>query len=383
VQQILVPVQVDAIDPAGKIGKLAVLTMICSVTGVLGLTAGGAASDATRSPWGRRTPWLVGMALLSAGLIVLLGLQSELAGVAVFYGALWFTLNFFQAALLAVTPDRVPDNRRNLASSIFGVAGPLGAVLGVNIAAVAPSGALGHAPLAAILIATTALFVVFAREPGFAGQTARETRRPRPRLRLTLGVLRSFTSRDFSLAYGFRLLMFVGQFSINNYLLYIVQDHIGVANLPAGNARIAAGALNSLRTLTTVAAIFVGFALARRTERRKIFAQGYAVVMTAAMLAPVLSPTWSGMLAFAALGGAAMGLYSAIDLTLMSKVLPNPHAMGRDLALLVMAGASAQFVAPVLGGAAIKLLGDDALFILAALVTLLAGIVTVFIKAVR
>jgi MFS family permease len=89
------------------------------------------------------------------------------------------------------------------------------------------------------------------------------------------------------------------------------------------------------------------------------------------------------MLVFAALGGAAMGFYSAIDLTLMSKVLPNHDSMGRDLALLVMAGASAQFVAPVLGGAAIKWLGYDALFGLAALVTLGAGAVTVFIRGVR
>src|SRR5579863_2733106 len=55
VQQILAPVQVEAIDPPGKIANLAVLTMICSITGILGLAGGGAASDATRSRWGRRT----------------------------------------------------------------------------------------------------------------------------------------------------------------------------------------------------------------------------------------------------------------------------------------------------------------------------------------
>ena len=63
VQLILAPLQVEAIDPAGKIQNLAWLTMICAVTGVAGLTSGGAASDATRSRWGRRSPWLAGMAL--------------------------------------------------------------------------------------------------------------------------------------------------------------------------------------------------------------------------------------------------------------------------------------------------------------------------------
>ena len=127
--------------------------------------------------------------------------------------------------------------------------------------------------------------------------------------------------------------MFIAQFSITNFLFYILQDRIGVANLPSGNAQIAASALNSLRTAATVMAVIVGFALANRTERRKVFAQGYALLMAAAMVIPVLSPTWIGMLAFGILGGVAMGLYSAIDLTLMSRLLPNRDSAGRDLAL--------------------------------------------------
>ena len=45
--------------------------------------------------------------------------------------------------------------------------------------------------------------------------------------------------------------------------------------------------------------------------------------MAAAMIVPALSPTWPGMLIFAALGGLAMGVYSTIDLDLMSRVLPD------------------------------------------------------------
>jgi len=382
-QQILVPMQVEAIDPQAKIGNIALLTMICAVTSVFGMMAGGAGSDATRGRWGRRAPWLVGMAILSAFLTLGLGLQTRFLGVVVCCGGLWFSLNCFQAALLAVTPDRVPDSRRSLASSVFAVAGPLGAIVGVDIAAMAPSEA-GHAALAVLLVATTAAFVFFAREaPRPPARRAPEVKLPGRRLRISWGMLRSFSSRDFSLAYAFRSLMFIAQFSIANFLFYILQDRIGVANLPSGNAQIAAGELNSLRTIATVAAILLGSALANRTERRKVFAQAYAVLMAVAMLVPVLSPTWFGMVVFGGLGGVAMGLYSAIDLTLMSRVLPNRDSAGRDLALLVMAGASAQFVAPLVGGALIKLLGYNSLFLFAALVTLGAGAVTFFIKSVR
>jgi MFS family permease len=385
VQQILVPVQVEAIDPQSKIANLALLTVLCSVTGVLGLTAGGALSDATRTRWGRRAPWLVCMAAASVLLSTALGLQRGLLGIAALYGALWFALNFFQGALLAVTPDRVPENRRSLASSIFGVAAPLGALVGVNVAALAP-GEWGYASLAAMLAATTAAFVTFAREDPRFSSGARAANGPRPvgrRLTPTLALLTGFASRDFSLAFAFRVLMFVAQFSINNYLLYVLQDHIGVENLPARNAQIAAGALNSLRTLATVATIVVGAWVAHRTERRKLFAQIYAIGMAAAMIVPVLSPTWFGMLIFALLGGLATGVYSTIDLALMSHVLPSKDSAGRDLALLAMAGAAAQFLAPLLGGGLIKFLGYNELFLVAAVVTLVAGAVTFFIRGVR
>ncbi len=385
VQQILVPVQVEAADPQSKIVNLALLTVVCSVTGVLGLTAGGAVSDATRSRWGRRAPWLVCMAAASVLLSTVLGLQRDLLGIAAFYGALWFALNFFQGALLAVTPDRVPESRRGLASSIFGVAAPLGALVGVNLAALAP-GEWGYASLAAMLAATTAAFVIFAREDARLSSAARPrdgARSTRRRLTPTLALLNGFASRDFSLAFAFRVLMFVAQFSINNYLLYILQDHIGVENLPARNAQIAAGALNSLRTLATVAAIVVGAWVAHRTKRRKLFAQIYAIGMAAAMIVPVLSPTWFGMLIFALLGGLATGVYSTIDLALMTHVLPSKDSAGRDLALLAMAGAAAQFLAPLLGGDLIKFFGYDELFLVAAMITLVAGTVTFFIRGVH
>jgi MFS family permease len=141
--------------------------------------------------------------------------------------------------------------------------------------------------------------------------------------------------------------------------------------------------LNSLRTIATIVAIFVGLWFANRIERRKAFAQVYAIAMAVAMLVPAVSPTWPGMIIFAVLGGLAMGAYSTIDLDLMSRVLPSKDSAGRDLALLVMAGAAAQFLAPLLGGALIRSAGYNALFVSAAGVTLVAGAVTHFIRGIR
>ena len=378
VQAIFAPDRIEAIAPAAKVADVAWLTVICAATGVAGLVVIGAASDATTSRFGRRAPWLAAMAALSLAFAALLSQQWTVGGVALWYGALWFTLNGFQAALLAVAPDRVPERLRARASFTFAIAGPIGGLLGVNLAARLPP-SLGYFVLFGSLALTTALFLVFAAEAPFAGA---KPLHPAPG-RVRLAALSSFGSRDFALAWVFRVLMYSAQFAINNYLLYILRDYVGEATLPGHDARTAAAWVGAVRTVATLTAVFASHRLAARTSRRRVFAQGYAALMALAMLAPVLSPTWAGMLAFAGFGGLAMGAYAAIDLALMSRVLPNRHTAGRDLALLVMAGATAQFVAPAMASLLIGAFGYPALFLASATVTVAAGFVVGRLRSVE
>ncbi|MDE3175559.1 MAG: hypothetical protein KGM15_05540 [Pseudomonadota bacterium] len=368
VQAIFAPDRIESIAPAAKVADMAWLTVICAATGVAGLVVIGAASDATTGRFGRRAPWLAGMAALSLAFAALLSQQWTVGGVAVWYGALWFSLNGFQAALLAIAPDRVPERLRARASFMFAVAGPIGGLLGVNLAAHLPP-VYGYLVLYGFLGLTTALFLAFAAEGRFEGAAP-----PRAAAgRLRLAALTSFAAHDFALAWTFRLLMFSAQFAINNYLLYILRDYVGEAGLPGHDARNATGLIGAVRTATTLIAIFAGHFIAARTSRRRVFAQGYAALMSLAMLAPALSQSWTAMLVFAGLGGLAMGGYAVVDLTLMSRVLPDPHTAGRDLALLVMAGATAQFVAPTMANLLIGAFGYPALFIASAAVTVAAG----------
>ena len=135
-----------------------------------------------------------------------------------------------------MAPDRVPERLRGRASSLFAVAGPIGGLVGVNLAARLPP-ALGYLALFGAFGAATLAFVVFAPEAPFAAVKAAK---PAPG-RFRFAALSSFGSRDFALAWGFRVLMFSAQFAINNYLLYILRDYIGEANLPGHDARAATG----------------------------------------------------------------------------------------------------------------------------------------------
>jgi MFS family permease len=383
VQQIVLPLQVEQIDQSGKIGHLALIVTICSIASVVGLGAGGSLSDATRSRFGRRTPWLAGMAVASAALLVVMAWQTSLIAIVAVSAILWFALNFFQAALLAVTPDRVPASRRAMASWVFGFAGPIGALIGINMCAFASLEG-GCAALAAFLVLATAVFVVFVPEGPYAPSAT--TSPPRAKGSLLNAATRfaeSFSSPDFALAFTARALLFLGQFTVLGYLLYALQDYVGVPSLPDHSTQVAAGLVNTIRTVASIAALALTGWLMQLTNRRKLFLQIYAGMTAAAFLVPIVSSTWTGMLIFAVLSGTAYGVFASVDLAIMSHVLPARDSAGRDIGLLAVAGAAPQLVAPSLGGMLIHDFGYPTLFAFGALVTLFVGGVSAFIRSLE
>src|ERR1700748_3609762 len=70
IQQILIPLQIQKMDALHKIADLAGLTVLSAAFATVGILLGGAWSDRTHSALGRRSPWLIGMGLVSCGLMI-------------------------------------------------------------------------------------------------------------------------------------------------------------------------------------------------------------------------------------------------------------------------------------------------------------------------
>lgn len=167
--QVLLPEQVAAVDVAEKVSDLAVVTAAGAAIALVVNPLAGALSDRTRSPWGRRRPWVLGSAVLGAVALVVLGRQSSLAGVAMWWCCVQLCLNTQLAALIAVVPDRVPARQRGLVSGVVGLAQPLGVAVGVAVVSrVVTSPAVGYDVVAAVLLVTAVGFVVVVPEPPVA-----------------------------------------------------------------------------------------------------------------------------------------------------------------------------------------------------------------------
>jgi MFS family permease len=379
-QGILIPGQVASLDPANKVTSLALLTMFAAVGSMIGIPLGGALSDKTASRFGKRSPWIFGLSIISAALIIAMGLSGNLVMLGTVYTMLWLTLNMHQGAVAAILPDRIPEQRRGVASAVMGLGTPIGVLVGVNVASHV-SLRWGYAFLALFLVVGSVALVIGAPEaPSLDVSRSAE-------LSTRHGISRffeAFRERDFTLAFISRFMLFLSYFTVGGYLYYTLSDYIGIKNIPEGNVPVAVSTLLSITVIVWVfVATFCGW-LADKLDRRKLFVGVSAVGLAASMMIPIVSPTWSGMIVYSVSIGAFIGTYYAVDLAVMSLVLPSAESAGRDLGILSVATGLPQIMSSVVAGALINYLGGyTTLYLFGGFCALVSGVVVLFIKKVR
>jgi MFS family permease len=327
-------------DPASIIGTV---LPIGALGAIIGNPIFGALSDATRTRWGRRKPWLVG------GIIVLL---IGLVGVAyspnvpvliVTWMICQLASNAASAALIASFADNVPESQRGRASSIFALAQNVSILAGVYGAVLL----VGNLPVLFIvpgLIGVACIVVYVLVSPD------RNADEPRRAFSFARVVATFWTNPvknpDFGFAWWSRFLIIFASFMFTTYRLLYMEDHLGLSAKAAVPA-VAFGVL-----LYTVA-LFVGTAvsgwLSDRLARRKIFVAGSTLLFGIGLVQLALSTSVGSFYVAEVVMGLAYGVYSAVDTALVVDVLPDPDKPGKDLGVINIANSLPQSLAPALG----------------------------------
>src|SRR6185369_688815 len=212
VLQVLLPLQIERINPAVKVANLGLVSGLSAIVATFFNPLAGSLSDRTRTRFGRRPPWILGGAVLSVGTLALLGSVHTVPLVLVAWSLTQATMNSHQAALTAVLPDRVPRQRRGLASSVVGIGLPLGGVVGVVLASRLTHSLLtGYLTLAAVVVVGSVLFTAFAREPATTATTETPTVPLRQSLRRFFACL---ADHDVRCVFIGRALLVLGYFVV-------------------------------------------------------------------------------------------------------------------------------------------------------------------------
>ncbi|MEV0846080.1 MFS transporter [Streptomyces sp. NPDC049954] len=368
----------NALGDVRKAGALAAITMCGAVAHMVAQPLIGLLSDRTRSRWGSRTPWAVGGVVVVMPLLWGMGLTDSIVSLGALYTCSEVALCAAEGPLGAVIPDRVTPQARGR----FGGARGLGLMLG-TVAGQAFAGLLAdHMTLAYFVIGAVPLVFVSLRILVDPDPDNRGVALESADLRALAASFKVSPRQhpDFWWAFVGRLLTYIGFFTVYGYTLYLFEDYVGLGDDAAAKMPVFA----LIAAVTLCAITLPAGALSDRLGRRKIFILVSSVGLAVAFMIPLFLPTVSGMLALGALAGASFGCYQAVDIAVITDVLPRAESYGQDFGTFTIASLLPQVLAPAVSGGIVLLTGGyTALFPVAAICIVLGGLAILPIKAVR
>jgi MFS family permease len=102
---------------------------------------------------------------------------------------------------------------------------------------------------------------------------------------------------------------------------------------------------------------FAGGVLSDRWEKRRVFVAAGAVVLAAGTTLMALVPVVPVVIAASVLVGVGWGAYIAVDMAVLTQVLPDPETRATMLGVANVAGTLPQMLAPVLAAPIVTALG--------------------------
>ena len=379
--QVLLPEQLQDIDPKGKILALGLVSAFGAVSSLLATPVAGAFSDRTTHAWsflhlnGRRHRWTLGMALLAAICLGLIAGQTTVVGV----GILWVLFSAFQngeyASLSAAVPDHVPVNQRATVAGWVGMPQALGLVVGTALVVYVFTGRLGGYLVLAIPMVVLALPFVLAT-PDFPLDPVH--RQPMSLRTLLLSYwVNPKRHPDFGWAFLTRFLASLAIGMGTLYLLYFLRDQVHYGH-PAQGLFI----LIAIYTVLVIITAVIGGVISDRIGKRKLIVTVSGILMGVAALVLTFWETWPAAEIAAVLFGAGFGAYLAVDQALITQVLPAAKDRAKDLGIINIAIVGPAAVAGALSALLVSLGGYPTLYAATAIVAAAGSVLVWRIKSV-
>ncbi|GIF25543.1 MFS family permease [Actinoplanes tereljensis] len=349
----------------------------------------GAFSDRTRSPLGRRRPYLLGGAAVGVLALIVLALAGNIAMLTV--GWMLAMLGWANAlgALNNLMADRLPMAQRGRVAGLTGFANMAAPVIGIVIVGAVSSNNVLLFLIPGAIGVLTVIFLL--RSLGPADDRPAPPDAERPSLRAVVAAYR-FSPRafpDFAWNWAGRFVFFAGLSLNTTFIAFFYAQRLGLTvEDAAGSVALIAG----VSIIATMAGAIGGGYLTDRLGRRKIFVVGSAVIF---LVSGVVSALFAHDVPLLMLGNLlaslGMGGFSSVDQAIVLDILPHRETdAGRFMAIMQLAqqipGVLAPLAAPLLLTAGVA--GDTKnytlLYLVGGSLTLVGGLFIQFgVRAVR
>lgn len=355
---------------AARAQSLAIITSIGVVLSMLVQPIVGVFADRTRTRWGRRVPWIFFGTLVGALLLTLMRIAPSIAVLAVIYMLVQAVLNSAVGPLMTTVADRMPENRRGVASALGGFGNFFGGLIGGLGAGVffATLGLDLYFIVAAFVAFAGVMFVLFARDASSKDLVVDKFNWKE----FFVGFTIALRSRNFRWVWVARILLSFGYTVSTALSLYMLQSYIRPA-LSQAEATQLAPLLALAGVPVTLITLFVAGKLSDKLGKRRVFVIASSILMAASMLIPIVMPSIAGLFIQAVVAGLAFGIYLPVDQALFIDVLPDQRAAGRDLGVAGLGSNLGQALGPILAGVVVTVTGGYLGIWVAAFVLVLLG----------
>lgn len=207
---------------------------------------------------------------------------------------------------------------------------------------------------------------------------------------VTVGLLRLFDFNprrdpDFAWVLLTRLVMMLGIYTIQTYLLYYMRDAVGVKDPEQQTTNF----VIIVSLTSVVSALAAGWLSDRFGRKRMVYFSGGFMALVGFIF--IITHSLPIVLAAGGIFGLGYGAYQSVDWALVADVLPSRHNYARDMGVWNISLSLPQVIAPVIGGPLIDsfaraghpIIGYQVIFGLAILYCLIGTVAVRNIRGVK
>lgn len=376
-----IPKVLSVTDPRHKAGDFSALAAVGGIVVMIITPLFGRLSDRTRSRWGLRKPWMLGGTVV--GLAGVVGLAFTQRLLLMIMSAAVCQIGFGAVAMAqhALFADQIPTRTRARISAAVGVSSGLATIAAAGLVATLPQ---DEQPLWFLVPGGIGALLCLVLLAGL-----KDIVRSEPADSLSWKeILGSYwldprVYTDFAWAWICRLAVTMSIVSISAYLLFFIIDSLGIPIRRASAIQTEAYAFFFVGNI--VMTVACGW-LSDVIGRRKPIVWISCAVTAAGLLLGMTAPSTTIFMIAIMIVGAGQGAYIAVDVALMTEVLPSFANAGKDLGVVALAYQVPQLLVPIIAAVLLPTGGGNnytALFVFAIAMAVIGGLAILPIKKVR
>lgn len=367
------------IDPNGYTSSYGLVAGIGAFFALIGNPLGGAISDRTNLSFGRRRTWILVGPLLGCAALLMIGMTSSLGIIIIGWAIAQLFFNFGMAAYTALIPDQVKQEKQGTVSGLLGLVLPVAIAIGMVMMTFMTDASSGAKwILLAVIGVVGPVLSLFLIQEGKVEIVHKEQEKIPIGEKLSKVYPNPRRFPAFTWAVVSKFLLMTGYCS-SLYFTVMLVNRMGYTEAQA-TASVATVNIISMVAMA-VTSIFGGM-LSDKFRKQKPFLYLSALIMILATLVFAFVPNYLAYVIASAVLGLGYGCFSAVDMALVSRILPRKEDSAKDFGIMNVANALPQSIVPaiapfLLGAGTMMGIGDWTFFYIALAIFMVIGMISI------